>query len=66
MRCQVASLHPVSTPADRCETDHRKPIVEVRRSTDTPGQTVVLNGQPLGRPTSPVPYACRLDTSRRA
>lgn len=64
----INTLHPVScfpgatTPAARCDTDHRnryrfatcrapsspgKPIVA--DAHDPPGQTVVTNGQPLGR-----------------
>ncbi len=52
----VRSLHPVScfpgatTPADRCDIDHREPYRFGPPGTaDPPGQTVVGKGQPLDR-----------------
>lgn len=52
----VRSLHPIScfpgatTPADRCDIDHREPYrFGPPGTTDPPGQTVVARGQPLGR-----------------
>ena len=52
----VRSLHPIScfpgatTPADRCDIDHREPYRFGPPGTaDPPGQTVVGGGQPLDR-----------------
>ncbi len=52
----VRSLHPIScfpgatTPADRCDIDHREPYRFGPPGTaDPPGQTVVGRGQPLDR-----------------
>lgn len=52
----INTLHPIScfpgatTPADKCDTDHRDPYRLGTPDTDPPGQTVVPNGQPLDRP----------------
>lgn len=52
----IRVLHPISTfpgsvtPADRCDLDHRGPYRHAPPGRDPdPGQTVVTNGQPLGR-----------------
>ncbi len=51
----INTLHPIScfpgatTPATRCDTDHRDEYRFGTDDPDPPGQTVVPNGQPLDR-----------------